>query len=106
MITGIWLYWVWVLLALILDYVIFDCVYYYDDKGNKTEERVPYPMWAWMLFAVYPFIPVINAVGFIFLFLMLRMAESRKDIYLKGKFFEDVKRGKKSDEDNAGNPLS
>jgi hypothetical protein len=106
MITGIWLYWVWVLLALILDYVILNCVYFCDEKGNKLDEKTPYPMWAWLVFAVYPFIPVINAVGFIFLFLMLRMAESKKDIYLKVKFFEDVKSGKPSDEDNSDNPSS
>jgi hypothetical protein len=106
MITGIWLYWVWVLLALILDYVILNCVYFCDEKGNKLDEKTPYPMWAWLVFAVYPFIPVINAVGFIYLFLMLRMAESKKDIYLKGKFFEDVKRRKPSDEDNSDNPSS
>ena len=42
MITGIWLYWVWVLAALALDYVILNCVYAYDEKGEKTfHEGVP-----------------------------------------------------------------
>ena len=39
MITGIILYWVWVLLALILDYVILYCVYYCDDEGNHTDKQ-------------------------------------------------------------------
>ena len=100
MITGIWLYWVWVLMAFALDYVILNCVYYYDKKGNKTDERAEYPGWAWLIAAVYPFIPVINAVGFIFLCFMLTMAEQKKDAYIRGKFFEDVKRGKSDKEDN------
>ena len=45
MITGIILYWVWVLLALILDYVILYCVYYCDEDGNHTDKRAEYPMW-------------------------------------------------------------
>lgn len=98
MITGIILYWVWVLLALIFDYVILYCVYYCDDKGNHTDKRAEYPMWSWLVFAVYPFIPVINVVGFIFLFIMLWMAEQRKDAYLRGKFFEDVKTNKEQSE--------
>ena len=98
MITGIILYWVWVLLALILDYVILYCVYYCDEDGNHTDKRAEYPMWSWLVFAVYPFIPVINVVCFFFLFIMLWMAEQRKDAYLRGKFFEDVKTNKKQSE--------
>lgn len=94
MITGIILYWVWVLLALILDYVILNCVYYCDDNGEKTDQRAEYPMWQYLVLGVYPFIPVVNVVGFFFLFFMLWMAEQRKDAYLRGKFFEDVKTNK------------
>jgi hypothetical protein len=98
MITGIWLYWVWVLAALALDYVILNCVYAYDEKGEKTDQRCTYPMWAWLLFVVYPFIPVLNLVGFVFFCIMLTMAEQKKDCYLRGKFFEDVKREPKAQE--------
>ena len=98
MITGIILYWVWVLLALILDYVILYCVYYCDEDGNHTDKRAEYPMWSWLVFAVYPFVPVINVVGFVFLLLMMSTAEKRQDMYLRGRFFEDVKRKEKSEE--------
>ena len=102
MIAGIVLYWVWVLLALILDYVCVACVYYCDDEGNKTDQRAEYPMWQWLVFAAYPFIPVVNVVGFFFLFIMLWMAEQRKDAYRRGKFFEDVKTNKQPSDGNDG----
>ena len=99
MITGIWLYWVWVLLALILDYVILNCVYYRDENTHeKTDKQAEYPAWMWLVFVVYPFVPVINVVGFVFLLLMMSTAEKRQDMYLRGRFFEDVKRKDKSEE--------
>lgn len=92
MIAGICLYWVWVLAALALTYVILNCVYYYDDNGQKSDLQAEYPVWAWLAFCLYPFIPVVNVVGFVFLCFMLTMAEQRKDAYLRGRFFDDVKR--------------
>ena len=99
MITGIWLYWVWVLLALILDYVILNCVYYRDEKTHeKTDRQAEYPAWMWLVFLVYPFVPVINVVGFVFLLIMMSTAEKRQDMYLRGRFFEDVKRNEEKEE--------
>jgi len=43
-------------------------------------------------------VPVINVVGFVFLLLMMSTAEKRQDMYLRGRFFEDVKRKEKSEE--------
>ena len=57
---------------------------------SKTE----YPAWMWLVFIVYPFVPVINVVGFVFLLIMMSTAEKRQDMYLRGRFFEDVKRNK------------
>jgi membrane protein len=55
-------------LALILDYVILNCVYYRDEKTHeKTDKQAEYPAWMWLVFVVYPFVPVINVVGFVFL---------------------------------------
>ena len=100
MITGIWLYWVWVLLALILDYVILNCVYYRNEKGEKTDTQAEYPAWMWLVLVVYPFIPVINLVGIVFLIIMMITAEKRQDMYLRGRFFEDVKRNEEKERED------
>ena len=92
MIVGIFLYWVWVVLSLILTYIMLNCVYAYTDDGKKSDERCEYPAWCWLVLIVYPFIPVLNVVGFVFFCIMLSMSEQRKDIYLRGWFFDDVKR--------------
>ena len=91
MIVGIVLYWVCVLFALILDYICVACVYFCDDNGNKTDKRVEYSVWMWLVFAVYPFVPVVNIAVFLFLCFMLWMGERHKEVYLRGKFFENVK---------------
>lgn len=99
MITGIWLYWVWVLVALILNYVLLTCCYYCDDHGNKTDDRAEYPLWMYFVLVLYPFVPLLNVVGAVFLIFMLWQAESRKDMYLRGRFFEPVKRSKPKTEE-------
>lgn len=65
--------------------------------GNKSQ-KAAIAAGIKRVFVVYPFVPVINVVGFVFLLLMMSTAEKRQDMYLRGRFFEDVKRKEKSEE--------
>ena len=87
MIKTFWIYWVWILVSGILVYVLLNCVYRMSRRRRRTGRKVEYPWWAFLAFAICPFVPVLNFVCVVMCCYQLSMLEKQERIYLRGWIF-------------------
>lgn len=83
MILGIVLYWLWVVLALYLSYVLLFCTY--DD-----DKRVKYPLYMFVAAFVVAFVPGINIVQTIVVVIALCVRHKEKEYTYKTFLFKKV----------------
>lgn len=85
MITGIFLYYLWILIALYLWYVLFFCTY-------EHGEKVRYELWMLILFFIGAFIPLVNfGVVCALIWMMIDLKQNRRrDIEFHNFLFRKV----------------
>lgn len=59
MITGIVLYYLWIVLDIAMSYLLLRCVYDDDD------ERLKFPVWAYLVACIVTFLPLLNIAAFV-----------------------------------------
>ena len=83
MIWGIILYYLWIVLALYLSYVLLFCTY--DD-----EERVKFPIYMFVGMFVVAFVPVVNVVETILICVVMYALHDENDYEDKTFLFKQI----------------
>ena len=87
--VNLWLYWVWIGVALVMVYVVSNCVYLRDRHGRPTDKKFQLPAWSYIIMAVVPFLPAINVLAIVGVCYMLTISERAGKICLRGRFFSE-----------------